>query len=469
MLQRIRDGIGRWVFAVILGLIAVSFIFWGVDFNLTGPTFAAKVNGEEITLEEFERDLQLEQQQFQELYRVELDEDLRRQLRRSVIDRLVQREAMLQRIEDSGYRASDERLTEYIRSAPVFQVGGEFSMDVYTTQLALQGMSPRAFEELQREQLALLDLQSGIADSTFLTPDEYRSYVALANQQRQVSYALFEVDAFLDRVEIDDEAVAAHYEQNAERYMTEEAAAIEYVELRRADVASEIEVTDEELEDYYAQRREEFRTDEERRARHILITSADGETPEQTEARAAELVEQIRSGEAEFEDLAARVSDDPGTAEQGGDLGWIAPGMLAGPFEDALFEMEVGEVRGPVETDFGYHVIKLEDVREGEEQSLDEVRDDLLEQYRTERADDLFYELANDLADRAFDAYDTLAPVAMGLDLELKTIDRFPRSGDSSAFPNSAPIVDAVFNSDETEGGVNSPLLELSEEHVAVV
>src|SRR5690606_6187481 len=119
-----------------------------------------------------------------------------------------------------------------------FQVGGQFSMDVYTTQLALQGLSPRAFEELQREQLALLDLQAGILDSSFLTPDQYRRFIELANQQRQLSYALFEVESFLDSIEVSDEAVAEHYEQNGELYMTQEAASIEYVELRRADVAA---------------------------------------------------------------------------------------------------------------------------------------------------------------------------------------------------------------------------------------
>jgi peptidyl-prolyl cis-trans isomerase D len=468
MLQRIRDGLGRWVFGLVLGLIAISFVFWGVDFNLTGPTFAAKVNGEEVSLAEFDRDLQIEQSQFQELYRVELDEDLRRQLRRSVVDRLVQRKALLQRVHDSGYRASDQRLAEYIRSAAAFQVGGEFSMDIYTTQLALQGLSPRAFEEMQREQLALLDLQIGIADSTFLTPAEYSRFVELANQQREIAYALFEIDALLEQVDVEDEAIAAHYEQNGDLYMTEEAAAIDYVELRRADVAGAIEVTEQELEDYYARRRDMFRTDEERRARHILITPASGESAEETEARAADVVERVRGGE-EFDALAAELSDDPGTAQQGGDLGWIAPGMLAGPFEDALFAMQAGEVRGPVETNFGYHVIRLDDIRAGEEQTLDEVRDDLLEEFRTDRADEMFYELANELADRAFDAYDELATVATGLDVPLKTLERFPRSGDPSAFPNSAPIVEAVFNSIEAEQGINSPLLELSDEHVAVV
>jgi peptidyl-prolyl cis-trans isomerase D len=467
MLQRIRDS-GRWLFGIVIALIAVSFIFWGIDFNMSGATYAAKVNGEEISLAEFERDFQLQQNEFLELYRVELNEDLRREIRRSVVNDLVQREALAQRVEEAGYRVSDDRLAEFIRSAAAFQVGGEFSMDAYAGQLSLQGMSPTAFEELQRERLELLDLQIGIAESTFLTPAEYRRYVELANQQREIAYALFEVDAFADEVEVTDEAVAAHYEENRDRYVTEEAAAIEYVELRRDDVADNIEVTEEELEAYYERLRDNFRTEEERRARHILVTAEEGETPEQTEARAEQIAERVRGGE-DFEALAAELSDDPGTAEQGGDLGWIGPGMLVGPFEDALFAMETGEVRGPVQTDFGYHIIRLDDIRAGEEQSFAEVRDQLLEDYRAERADELFYDRANQLADSAFDAYDALAPVAMALDLPLKMLERLPRSGDSEAFPNPAPIVDAVFGSEDLAGGVNSPMIELSEDHVVVL
>jgi peptidyl-prolyl cis-trans isomerase D len=122
MLQRIRDGFGRSVIIVILGLIAVSFIFWGIDFNFTGPSYAAKVNGEEISLEEFERNLQAEQSNFLELYRVELDEDIRRQLRAQVLDRMVRQRALAQRVEELGYRVSDERLAASVQSIPMFQV-----------------------------------------------------------------------------------------------------------------------------------------------------------------------------------------------------------------------------------------------------------------------------------------------------------------------------------------------------------
>lgn len=464
MLLRIREGVGRTIIIVILGLIAISFIFWGVDFNLAGPTYAAKVNGEEIPLQEFERYLQAEQAQFLELYRVELDRDLRRQLRASVIDRLVAQRALSQRVEEAGYRASDERVAEAIMSVPMFQVGGQFSREAYRGQLAMQGMSPRGFEELQREQIQLQDLETGFVRSAFVTPEEYRRYVELANQRRQIAYASFDVEMFLDQVEITDDDIAAHYEQNADRYMTEEAVELEYVELARADIAQGIEISEEELHDYYDRQASQFRTEPERRASHILLTPADDEA----RARADELLARIREGES-FETLAAEYSDDPGSAAAGGDLGWISRGMLAGEFEDTLYSMDVGEIEGPVRTDFGWHLIRLDAIREGEERAFEDIRDELLVELRNERADDLYFSRANQLGDLAFDEFDSLDRVAEQLGLPLKHVERFPRSGDRTVFPNSTPVTDAVFGFNPLDIGINSDLIELSDDHVVVV
>ena len=470
MLQRIRDGFGRSIIVVILGLIAVSFIFWGIDFNIIGPNYAAKVNGEEIPLAEFERNLQAEQANFLDIYRIELDEQIRRQLRATVIERLVSQRALTQHVEKLGYRASDERLAESVQSIPLFQVGGEFSFDMLETQLAFQGLSVTAFEEMQRTQLELLDLQNGLLNSSFVTPDEYQRYVELLNQRRELAYAVFEVGSFLEGLEVTDEEIAAHYEEFGDRYMTEETAEIEYVEIRRADLASQIEVDDQALREYYERRRFEFRSEEERAASHILITPEAGETDEQARARAEALVERIRAGE-DFDALAAEHSDDAGTASSGGSLGWIGRGMLEGPFEDTLYAMEaVGDVSDPVKTDFGWHIIRFDELRAGEERTFEEVRDQLVEDYQTERADDLFYEQANRLTDVAFEEYDNLERVASTLGLPLKRIESFPRTGDPDVFPNSAPIVDAVFGVEAVDVGINSDLIELAEEeHVAVV
>ena len=466
MLQKMREGVGRWVAAIILGLLAVAFIFWGVDPTIMGTTFAAKVNGEDVSLLNFERALQVQQNQYQELYRLELSDDLRRELRLSVLERLVRNEALSQRVTSQGYRISDERLTGAIRARSEFQIAGEFSMDSYRSQLLYQGMSPTLYEELEREQLALTELQNGIAMSAFYTASELERYIELFNQQREVAYALFEATAFRDQVVLEETDIVAYYENNKERFYTEENVDLEYVEVLRADLAEGIEVTDEILEAYYEDERYRFQTDEERRASHILI-NAQEDDPE-AEARAADILAQLEAG-GDFETLANDLSEDVGTSGQGGDLGWVSQGMLVGPFEDTLFAMELGEVQGPVKTAFGYHLIRLDELREGDLRTFESVKDELVGDYQSSRAEQLFYDRATALADASFDAFDELASVAAEMELPLRSFEGFTRTGSVTPFTVSAPVVQTAFSPEILEQGENSGLVEILDDHVLVL
>ena len=466
MLQRIREGVGRWVAGIILGLIAIAFIFWGVDPTIMGTTFAARVNGEEVGLADFERALQVQQRQYQELYRTEITDDLQRELRLSVLESLVRTRALSQRAESEGYRISDERLIAALQTRPEYQIGGEFSLDLLRSRLLTQGVSETFFLEQQREQLALLELQNGITTSAFYTPAELARYIALYHQERELGYALFEADGFRDGIELDEAQVLTYFEDNRARFFSEESVDLEYIEILRADLAAEVEVTEEILRDYYEDEQFRFQTEEERRARHILINSPD-ENPE-AEARAADVLRRLEDGEA-FEALAMEVSEDAGTAGQGGDLGWLSRGLLIGPFEDTLFAMESGAVEGPIKTDFGYHIIRLEEVRAGEVQTFEQVREELAADYQGARAEELFYNQANDLADRSFDAFDQLAGVAADMGVELRTFEGFTRTGSLSPFDDSAPVVQAAFSPEVLEQGENSGLVEISADHVLVL
>jgi len=464
MLQAMRDGIGRWVAVVILGLLAVAFIFWGVDFSLTGTTFAAKVNGDDIPILEFERDLQTQQNQYQELYRIEITDELQRELRLTVLERLIRNEALIQQVDSAGYHVSDDRLTNSVRERPEFQVGGEFSLDVFRATLLNVGMTEAGFLALQREQLSLLELQAGIMTSGFYTAEEYTRYVELYNQRREVAYAMFAVEDFLDQATVDEAAIAAHYEVNKAAYYSDESVDFEYIEVQGADLAADVEVTEEELATYYEDERYRFQTDEERQARHILLSL----DTEDAEAGAAAIIARLDAGE-DFEALAAELSEDAGTSGQGGDLGWVSKGLLIGPFEDTLFAMEVGDVQGPVETDFGYHIIRLEEIRAGEVRTFESVRDELARDFQVRRSEELFYDRASELADRSFDAFDELVSVATQMELPLQTLPGFTRDGSTSPFSISAPVVQAAFDPLALEQRGNSGPIELADDHVLVL
>src|SRR5262245_10192642 len=377
MLQKIHDSFGKAVVVIILGLISLTFIFWGInrtDFSMTGGQFAAKVNGENISMLEFDRALQQRQNQYQQIYRTELPEDVRRELRRAVIEQLVQDAALKQRVAEQGYRASNERVSQAIRDIAAFQVDGKFNFQQYQGLLANNSLSPAMFEAQQREALEVGDLQDGIVLSSFLTPAEFRRYIELYNQQREVAFALFDTEAFSANVTIDDAAIAARYENNKTSYQTAESIDLEYIELSLADIALGVEVTDEQLRAAYEQERERFETPEQRHAQHILVEIPEGQE-DAARAQAEGIVARLRGGE-DFAAVAAEVSADAGTKAQGGDLGWLARGMLPGAFEDALFAMQVGQISEPVRGDDGLHIIRLEEVRAGDVQPFEAVREE---------------------------------------------------------------------------------------------
>jgi peptidyl-prolyl cis-trans isomerase D len=467
MLQTFRESTGRWVAGIILGLIAVTFIFFGIDFSVTGATFAAKINGEEIPLLEFEREYQQAQNQYQQVYPIELTDDLRRELRRSVIERMVLVRALEQRVDEAGYRVSDQRLRESIRSTPAFLVGGEFSEDSFAARLGAAGLTAQGYQELHRQELQLTDLQNGLQSSAFQTPAEFRRYIELFNERREIAHVLFAVDAFLAGAEITEEQIAAHHAANTALYMSQETVDLEYIELDQATISARVTVSDAELEEAYAEEQERFQTAEERRARHILVTVEGGDEAT-AEADATALLARAEAGE-DFATLSAESSDDAGTKAQGGDLGWIGRGLLVGPFEDTLFAMQAGEIRGPVKTDFGYHIIRLEEIRSARTQTFAEARDALAEELRTRKAEDSFYEQANRLRDLAFDAYDELASVATAMNVPLRTLSAYPRSGDPNAFENNAPVVQAAFAEEALASGNNSKLIELADDRVLVL
>ena len=471
MLQKIHDSFGRWVVIVILGLIAFTFIFWGInrsDFSMSGGQFAAKVNGENISRLEFDRALQQRQNQYQQIYRTELPEDVRRELRRAVIEQLVQDTTLKQRVVEQGYRASAERIDAAIRDIPAFQVDGAFNEQQAVALLANQGLTPASFRALQRESLEVGDLQDGIILSSFLTPAEFRRYIELYNQQREVAYALFDIAAFSANVTIDDAAIATRYENNKTSYQTAETVDLEYIELEMADIAAGVQVTEEQLRATYEMERERFETPEARHAEHILIEVPEGQE-DAARAKAEAIVARLRGGE-DFAAVAAAESADAGTKTQGGDLGWISRGgFLVGPFEDALYALQVGAISDPVRTEAGFHIIRLEEVRAGEVQPFEAVREEIASELRTREAENAFYDRANKLGEEAFDAYDDLQPVADATGLPIKTVMGFPRTGDPAVFENSAAIVQAAFAEEIVDSGRNSEIVELAEDHVLVL
>ena len=468
MLQQIRDKITGWVASIFLGAIAVVFVFWGIDFQSSAGNYAAKVNGERIAPETVRRAWQQRQSQLQQMLRDELPPDMIRMQQTALLEQFVRQELLTQRAEEFGYSVTDEALARRVMEVPQFQVDGKFSADRYTALLRSSGMSETQFESELREELLITQLQTALIESAFVTPHELERRYALDAQQREVDYALIAASDFASSVNITDADIQKYYEQNRAEFMLPEKATVQYIELTRARAEQGVQVTDEALREYFEQVKDRFTTAERRHARHILITTGEGVDDAAAQKKAEQLAAQAKQG-ADFAKLATDNSKDPGSAQQGGDLGWAERGMFVGPFEDALFAMQPNEIRGPIKTQFGYHVIKLEAIEAGRSKTFDEARVEIEDEFRRDRAQSAFYDETQKLADTAFSSLTELDSVAKAMNLPIRTIEGFTREAGGGELGNDPSVIEAVFSEDVLERGQNSPLVTIGDDRALVL
>jgi peptidyl-prolyl cis-trans isomerase D len=466
MLQQIRDKITGWFAAVFLGAIAVVFIFWGIQFESSSSVAAAKVNGESISAEQVRSAWQERQGELQQAMRDELPPALVKEEQAKLLNDTVRREVLLQHVDKMGYRVSDQAMVSQLEQIPALQVDGRFSRDRYAALLRAQGTSEAEFEVEFRRDLEVGQLQNGVGISAFATPGEVRRRIELEGETRDVDYVTVPAAKFAGQAVVNPADVAASYEKNKSSYMTPETVSLQYLQLKLADVASGVPVTEEGLRQYYEQvAPERFQDPERRRARHILIESGGDDAA--AKKKADDVYAQAKAG-GDFAALAAQYSDDPGSKGQGGELGWSTRESFVKPFADALFAMQAGEVRGPVKTQFGYHVIQLEEVQAPHQRSLDEVRAELEAEYRNEQAQSLFYEKSQQLADESFASLSELDSVAQKLGLQVQTVEAYTRKG-GGPFGADRKVIEAVFSGDVLQQRQNSPAINFGDDSAIVL
>lgn len=463
MLLKIRDAVSGWVAYAIIAILIVPFALWGIGdyLGVFGDTYAVKVNDTEIPLTEFrnsytQRYVSVRDQMGAEFRPEAIDENA---LRQQVLDELVDEELLYQYAIDSGLRISDAAMVEQIHRIQAFQEGGSFSPERYRYMLQLNGLSPARFERDVRRSMVLAQLEQAIAGSSFVTRNAFRDLIRMGDQRREFAWIEIALDQYADQVEVSDEQVAEYYAANQQRFMTVETVDIEYVELTADAVAALIQVDEEGLRERYEERVAAANAQQQRRASHILVES---------EELANELAARLADG-ADFAELAAEHSTDPGSASEGGDLGWVDRGSFVREFETALYAMEPGEISAPVRTGFGWHVIRLDEIRGTVEIApFEELRGVLATEYREAEAERRFYTLAERLADLAFENAGSLEPAAEALDLPIRRINDVSRAA-GTGLADYADVRNAAFSPEVLGERFNSRLLELSGERVAVV
>ena len=470
MLQSIRDGLGRhkWLQYTLLGALALVFAAWGaygiVNLNVENASYAAEAGGQKISLQEA-RNAWLRMQQ-ERLGGADLPDAIRTHFQDQVLEGLIRDALMTERTHDLGYRPAQSALSDAITKEPAFQLQGKYSPDVAKAALAQAGMTPEAYEARVRESLQRTQLEEGIRDSEFQTPVELARTQSLQNEQREVRYAPFPVDKF-PGAPVDDAAVAAYYKTHQVAYMTPESAHVEYAELRLDQLAAQMTVSDADLHDAYEKNKNTYIQEEKRHASHILIAATKDDAADRKLAE--DVYAQAKAGK-DFAQLAKQYSKDPGSAEKGGDLGWADHTTFVGPFTDALFSMSKGEIRGPVKTEYGYHIIRLDDIQAGKLKTFEEARPELEADLRRNKATDRFGEIQEQLQTQMEQQSGaTLEGLAKEFQLQPGDVPQFLRGAGGGSLGAAPPLQELIFgDAAVAPGRLGGPVL-LGDDRLVIV
>jgi peptidyl-prolyl cis-trans isomerase D len=459
MLQRIRDGLGRhkWLQYTLLGALALVFAAWGaygiVNLNVDNANYAAEAAGQKISIQQA-RNAWLQMQQ--RFGGADLPDALRTHFQDQVLEGLIRDALMTDRTHSLGYRTTDVEVQDAIKKEPAFQVEGEFSAPAAKAVLAQNGLSVEAYESDVRTSLQRQQLEAGIRGSDFVTPAELARVQSLENEQREVRYVQLPVDKF-PGAPIDDAAVQAYYKAHQAAYMTPESAHLQYAELRLDQLATQVPVTDAELHAAYDKNKATYVVPEKRHARHILIAATKDDAADKK--LADEVYAQVKAGK-DFGQLAKQYSKDPGSSDKGGDLGWADKSMFVGPFSDALFSMSVGETRGPVKTQYGYHIIHLDEVQAGKTKTFEEARPELEPDLRKGKATDKFGEVQEQLQTQLEQPGATFEGLAKEFQLQTGDVPDFQRGAGGAPLGAAQPLQDLVFgDSPVALGHIAGPVL----------
>jgi peptidyl-prolyl cis-trans isomerase D len=466
MLQTIRERAQGWIAWAIVVLISIPFALWGIQsyLGIGGEPVVASVNGVDITQRAFDYRYREVRAQLRErlgaAYRPGLFDE--KTLRAKVLDQMIRDNLLLQVSHDMGLRASSQEVRAAIMANPAFQKDGRFDDATYQRALQLRGMRPPEFENGLRQQIVSTQLGRAVVASAFVTTKELDQAIRLQGQERKISYFVVPKDRFKTDAKLSDQQIEAYYRGHQALFKVPERVKVQYLVLNAASMAQkEITPSDDDLRQLYESEIDRFTQPERRDVRHILITvdpNADAATAEAAKARIMAIRKKIESG-ADFAKVAKEDSQDPGSAAQGGDLGFIEKGLMDPAFDQAAFALKQGELSEPVRTRFGYHLIQVTKIDPSKVKPFAEVKDQLLAQAKKRQSEGAYYDLAEKLANVTFESPDSLEPAAKALGLKIQTTGWIERSGGKGVFANPK-VLAAAFSDDVLKDRHNSEVIE---------
>jgi peptidyl-prolyl cis-trans isomerase D len=454
---------------LILALITLPFAFFGVDYYFrsgSSDQTVATVGKNKISQADFDDALREQQQRMRQALANNYDPALldRPEVRYALLDQLVNQRLLENEARADRLRVSDTQLAQFIAGLPPFQEDGKFSPEKYREVLAGQNMSPLMFEQRVRGELTMSPLQDPVVGGSIAAKTSVERYLALLDQKREVAVATVAAEPFEKSVKVSDADIKTFYDRNPTAFQTPEVAKIEYLLLTQDSIAAQIKIDPAEVKQAYDANAKQYTTNEERQASHILIAVK----PDATEAakaaakqKATEIVAKARANPDSFAELAKTYSQDPGSSAQGGDLGSFSRGAMLKPFEDAVFSAKVGDIVGPVQTDFGYHVIKVTGIKPPHVQSFDEVKSRIEADLKRQKASQKFAAAADQFQNLVYEQADSLAGAAKALDLKVETTAFVTRPQVQALAMNNAKFVQALFSPESIQSKRNTEAIEV--------
>jgi len=471
MLQKIRDnskGVGAKIF---VWFIIVVFGAWGASTIVTSvitATPVVSVNGVDIDELAVEQNTQRRIQEVIESMGPDADLSAinEEEIREVALDELIERELLMQYADKAGMIVSSRVIDRSIAQTADFQVDGVFNAERAQLILQSMGYTPNSYRQALAAEGLINQTTFTLGLSEFVTDREIEQLAGLLNETRDIRYILISLDDQLTEVDVSDEEIEEYYANNESRFMLEEQVSVQYLELDKDSIFDEVTVSEDQIRQRYDEEQQEYQSQIERRASHILLEAFDDDEYNAAIEQAQDIKSRIDNGES-FEELAAEFSDDLGSAEDGGDVGYTSGDNFVEPFEQALQSLAVGEVSGPVRTEFGIHLIKLTEQSESEIETFEDSRERIERDLKTAEVDTLFLERSEELGNLAFESFDLQDPAEI-MGLEIQTTDLFGRNGGAGIAANS-DVVDAAFSPDVLADGLNSNLISVSPSRSVVI
>ena len=466
MLEVIRAHSKGWMAKLILTLITVPFALFGIDAYLKDAgagASVAKVDGATISVQEYRNAMQSLRDRLQKENPKDVGALDSPEVKQSVLDRLINTRLLNAEVVYSNFKVTNEQLAQFITSLPEFQQGGKFSQEIYDKLLSQNQMTPSQFENKMRGELLLQQVRDGIPGLAFTSSAVENAVLNVEHQQREVSVAEIKTADFISQVKVDQSEVQAYYDKHKDKFKVPEQVKLEFVMMSANTLIPKMQTTEDEAKKFYNENAAKFQGNEQRHASHILIGVSAAASPEakaEAKKKAEQVLAEVKKSPAKFAELAKKYSQDPGSAEKGGDLGTFARGSMVKPFEEAVFSMKPGDISGLVQSDFGYHIIKLTEIV-GQGQGFDALKPQIRAELMYQKALAKFSEQAETFSAMVYEQSTSLQPAADAYGIPVQKTEWLSYA-DGAKFFKSDKLMTLVFTNEVLKDKRNTEAVEVS-------